>query len=277
MEAKKTTTPITTDEGSIVRKKAVKFTHDEIKERYRLENIRRIPNHRMNGFLKDISQADIDILEDLFLTTIYPEPDARYERDKSFESLIKMLKNPHKLTLIIPSLPSIALRHAIVFPTALRIGLNSVIAHSRSIKLENRLVSNLINIFHTTGKTITPSLIITPEEYFEAYRSIKYEEGKKMIDIAVWIVRAGKKKETVNSARAILSDVKDALDRIDEQNRNAGRQKIYPDDIGAIEYGIRTLDKISSCFDYFSPEKTDRLIKISHTVEMDYLNRNYGR
>jgi hypothetical protein len=264
-------------EEIIVRKKAVQYTQSEIKERYRLQNIRKIPDFHMNGMLRDVSQEDIDILEELFLTTIYPDPDARRERDKSFESLVRMLKNPRKLTRIIPTLPFILLRHATVFPTALRIGISSIIAYSRSVKLEDKLVSNLLDIYHKKGEVINRNLEITPEDYLEAYRGVRYDEGKKMIDISMWVVNAGKRKEIVDSAQAILSDVKGALSRIDEQNRQAGRQEVYTDDIHAIEYGIRTLQKISDTFDYFSPEKIERLIKISRAVEMNYLNRNYGR
>lgn len=264
-------------EKILVRKKAVQYIHDEIKERYQLKNIRKIPNQRMNGYLRDITQEDIDLLEELFLTTIYPDLDARRERDKSFESLINMLKNPHKLIYIIPSLPLIALRHASVFPIALSIGLHSVMAYTRSLKLEDKLVNNLLDIFARGGKTVTPSLEIKHEEYLQAYRTVGYEEGKKMIDLSTKVIDAGKRTEVVDSAKEILSDVKDALKRVDEQNRRTDRKEVYTNDIQAIEYGIQTLKKISSTFEQFSSEKIERLMKISRTVEMHYLNQNYGR
>ncbi|MFH1540213.1 MAG: hypothetical protein ABIH66_14760, partial [bacterium] len=118
-------------EETLVRKEAVRFLHAEFRVRYRIKNVRDIPEPGMNGLLEGIVQEEIDVLEDLFLTTIYPDLEGRRERDKSFESLLRLLKNPTKLYRVIPSMPFIALRHAAAFPVALRIGLSTIIAYKR--------------------------------------------------------------------------------------------------------------------------------------------------
>ncbi|MEW5945190.1 MAG: hypothetical protein AB1742_03230 [bacterium] len=260
----------------ILRKKAVKYIQQEIEERYRLENVRKVLGPEREHLIRDVAQEDIDVLKEMFLTTIYPEYDARRERDKSFESLIRMLKTPSKLMRMIPSMPVIALRYATIFPVALRIGLNSIIAFTRSNRLENKFVANLLAIYGKNGKPITNSMKITRDEFLEAYRGVSYTEGKKMISVALWVVHAGKRRVIVESAKSILKDVRETLEGIDRQNRRSGRRQVYTDDIVAIEYGIRTLDRIAGVFKYFSPEKIDRLIEVARIIEIDYMNRNYG-
>ncbi|MFH1538799.1 MAG: hypothetical protein ABIH66_07555, partial [bacterium] len=188
-------------------------------------------------------------------------------------SLLRLLKNPTKLYRVIPSMPFIALRHAAAFPVALRIGLSTIIAYKRSIGLENHLVRNLHDVLRREGAEIIPKLRITPEQYFEAYRGVNYAEGRRMIDIGMWIIENSRRKPTVVAARGILVDVRDALKRHDV----SGPRPIYTDDIQAIDYGIHTLEKIEGAFELFDEDRINRLIKIARRVEYYYLDKNYGR
>jgi len=133
-----------TNEKVIVRRKAVKYLHSEIHARYRICSLENVPDIISKKLLDGIDQNDIDRLEALFLSAVYPELDNRAERDKSFESLIKLLKNPRALVHIIPSIPGIMMKHGARFPQALRIGLNSVIAFNLSNHLENTIVEKYI-------------------------------------------------------------------------------------------------------------------------------------
>lgn len=257
----------------IVRREAVSFTHSEIHRKYRLDFIEKVPVVSSNGMLKGVVQEDIDKLEAMFLTAFYPSFEARRERDRSFESLVRLLKNPSKLYRVIPSMPVIALRYATVFPYALRIGLNSIIAFNRSINIENKLVANLVAVLQRDRVAVTDSLVLKPEHYFEAYRQVPYVDGRKMISIAFWLVDNGKKQFILDAAKGILNDVSTALKRSDE----AAPTPIYTDDIAAIAYGRRTLDTIADTLGSFSDSKLEKVSKLVRTVENYYLDLNYGK
>lgn len=263
-------------EKAIVRREAVKFLHVEIFNRYRREHLAQIPEIKSKNLLIGIEQHDIDRLQDLFTSTIYPQVEDRTERDKSFESLIRMLKNPRRLIFIIPSIPSITLRHAAVFPAAMRIGLNTVLAYTLSNRLEDKMVDNLFQLYLGRGEIITGKLKVNFNDYHAAYAAVPQADGRKMIGLSSTVMKAGKNKRLVNATWEIMTDVRQALVNKDENLKKAGRPPEHPDDIAAIGFGISVLDKVKETFDYFPESVMDRMIQVSLLTELEYLNRMYG-
>lgn len=263
-------------EKSIVRKLTVKRLHDEIHDRYSTESMLLVPAIKSGDLLKGINRDDIDRLQALFTSTIYPEVDARADRDKSFESLVKLLKAPQKLTSIIPSLAGIMLHHALIFPAAMRVGLNTVVAYSLSNRLEDQLVDGLMKIYTERGDKITASTKLSPQDYHDSYVTIPYAEGKRMINLAAAVMKAGKRKALVDASMEILCQVQEAMAHKDQNIERNGGKPQHPDDIAAIEYGKSVLKKVMDAFNYDSAETMDRMINISTIVELHYLNNMYG-
>ena len=119
----------------IIREQAVKLLHDEFSARYEMDAIRATLPADKQHLLEGIEQEDIDILKIFFFNTIYPKMKERYERDKSFESMTKMLKNPAKLSRFIPSFPSLFLKYASIWPSAINVGINAMMAYLLSLQI----------------------------------------------------------------------------------------------------------------------------------------------
>lgn len=263
-------------EASLVRKKAVEFLHGEIHRRYRIEYLAKIDKIASENLLEDITQDDIDKMEALFTSTVYPKVEERGELDKSFESMIKMLKKPHRLAFIIPSIPRITLKHASIFPSAMKMGVSTVVAYTLSKRLENKLVTGLMKTYGQNGTKIDESLEIDFEDYRRAYVTVPYSEGRRMIGYAHTVMQAGRNMKLVNSTHEILKDVRSALIEKDESLKKSGRQPQHTDDIDAIAFGMGVLDRVRDTYSQFSADKMDRMITISNTTELYYMDRMYG-
>jgi hypothetical protein len=264
-------------ERQIIRREVVKFLHSEIRNRYHIENVRGIPEIRDNRLIEGIDQEVIDRLEALFLSTVYPEVEARRARDKSFESLVKLLKNPARLATIIPAIPHIMLAHRTRFPLALRIGINSVIAFTLSNRLENKMVENVEGILKKRGAAVNGSFRITREIYSAAFVMVPYDEGRKMVSLARSVIKAGSQKGMIETAWAILNDVQSALRGKDLQASGNGADPEHWDDIHAIEYGKSVLDNMREIFGSFTRDQLLHMADISYFVEINYLDVMYDR
>ena len=231
-----------------IRRQAVKKLHRDIHDRYRLENIREIAGDEIQDALCGITQEDIEPLQTLFFNTVYPEVDARQRRDKSFESMIAMLKAPARLTRIIPSLPMIIIRYATIWPTALNVGLNAMLAYLQSVRLENNLVKEIYNVLEDKDIQIDQDYALDEETYRAAYRRVPYTDGRKMIGHAMKVIRAGRDLRMVGATFNILCDVQKTLVAADKPRVAAGHPPVYADAITAIDFGKDTLqDRPCNC------------------------------
>ncbi len=262
-------------EQAILRKKAVEFLHAEIHKRYRIEYLEAIAEIRDNNLLDDISQDDIDEMEDLFTSNVYPKVEDRGELDKSFESMIKMLKRPHKLAFIIPSIPRIMMKHVSIFPSAMKIGLSTIVAYTLSKRLENKLVAGLMKTYESRDTKIDDTLVVNFEDYRQAYITVSQTEGRRMIGFAHTVMKAGENKHLVDSTREILHDVRQALIDKDDKLQKLGRPPQHTDDIGAISFGMGVIDRVRETYYQFSPDKMDRMIQISNITELHYMKQMY--
>ncbi len=264
-------------EKEIVREKIVAMLHAEIKKRYNIPHLSGIPQITERQLLTGLSDNHIDHLYDLFTTTIYPPPDTRRsDRDRSFSSLIRLLKSPHKLTFLIPSLPRIMMKYATHFPTAMKAGLSTILAYNLSLRLENRMVDALHEYLIVRNTPITPGLTLTDGDFRHSYFSIPQSDGRKMITLAINVMRAGKRRGIVKATREILVEVQNSLAAKDRQLTASGRSPEHSDDIAAIDYGKIVLDKFQETFGGFDEPTMERLIEISYITEIDYLERMHG-
>lgn len=260
----------------IVRGQAVKFIHKDIHSRYRIENIRALGGPDIDRLLAGIGQEEIDALEELFRCVIYPEVDARHERDKSFESMIAMLKNPGRLTHIVPSLPLLVLRYASIWPSALNTGISAMLSYINSVHVENSLVRETLALLEEDSVVITPGYILTEDLYREAYRRVPMAEGRKMINYAVKTFGAGRNDRLIAATYNILDDVQKTFIHLDSLRIEAEQPPIYTDPISAMNFGKETLKNIRRVFSLYPPDKMDRMIKITRIVEYAYLDRIHG-
>lgn len=261
----------------IIRRETVKYLHSEIRNRYRIRNIENIPDIKDRCLLDGVDQKDIDRLEALFLGTVYPELEARQARDRSFDSLVKMLRNPAKLVNIIPTIPYIMFKYGTRFPRALRVGLNSVIAFTMSNRLENKMVENLEGIYRKKGTKIDESFKLKKEDYDSAFVMVPYGEARKMINLARVVIKAGSQTGMIETAWAILDEVEKTLDVKDRAFRGNGCGPEHWDDICAIEYGKSVLDNLRGAFQSYTRDRIFRMAEISWIVEINYLDRMYGK
>ncbi len=261
----------------IIRREVVKSFHKEIHNRYRMEHLLAVPELTKKKLLENVTQTDVDRFEALFLSTVYPELESREKRDRSFGSLIRMLKNPRALAHIIPSIPRIMLRYGTQFPFALKIGLNSVLAFNLSMKLENKMVENLAAIAAERGVKIDKSYKIDDEDYRTAYIIVPYENARHMIGLAHSVMTAGSQSGIMDTAWNIMNEVQASLIQKDENRVEAGLQPEHAQDIDAIEYGKSALDNIRSTFNLYDKAMMLRVIDISWINELDYLDKMYGR
>ncbi|MFA6450921.1 MAG: hypothetical protein WCX65_15715 [bacterium] len=265
------------DAERIVRRETVKYFHREIHNRYRMEHILSIPEVRKNDLLNGLNQTDIDRFESLFLSTVYPELESREKRDRSFGSLVRMLRNPRKLAHIIPAIPRIMLKHGTQFPYALRVGLNSVLAFNHSMRLENKMVENLIRMAREDEIRIDNDYQIEHEDYRAAYTMAPYANAKHMIGLAHSVMTAGSQGNIMNIAWEIMNDVQASLIYKDMGRADAGLESEHSQDIDAIEYGKTALDNIRSTFNLYDNKGMLRLIDISYVNELDYIDVMYGK
>jgi len=263
-------------EKQIVRKKTVEFLLKEIDRRYELDNLKSIDQIKQKKLLKGITQEDIDRLKAFFTSTIYPPVEKRHRRDKSFQSLVKMLKNPHKLTFIIPSIPKIMFKYSTMFPAALRTGLNTVLSYTLSNKLENLMVDNLMRIYEARGTKIDKDLQIREADFHQAYVKVPYSEGKRMIGLANSVMKAGKQERLVKTTWEIMDDVQNALIRKDKELEKSGQAPQHRDDADAIEYGKSVLEGVMNVFGNMKEETVERMISVAYLTENNYLERMYG-
>jgi hypothetical protein len=261
----------------VARREIVKYFHKEIHYRYRMEHLLTIPEINQKKLIDGLSQTDIDRFESLFLSTVYPTLESREQRDRSFESLVKMLKNPRKLAHIIPAIPHIMLKYGTQFPYALHVGLNSVLAFNHSMRLENKMVENIVRMAAEDGIKIDEAYELDPEDYRAAYTMVPYDKAKYMIGLAHGIMNAGSHGKIMDTAWNIMFEVQESLVNKDKGRIAAGLAPEHSQDIAAIEFGKSALDNIRSTFNLYDNTIMLRLIDISRINELDYIDRIYGK
>lgn len=264
-------------EEHLIRREVVKYFHREIHKRYRMEHLSGIPEIAKRRLLEGLTQEHIDNFEALFLSTVYPELELRETRDRSFESLVKMLKNPRKLAHIIPAIPSIMLRYATLFPYAMKVGLNSVLAFNHSMRMEDKMVENLARMAEESGRKINGTYKLDPEDYRKAYVMVPYEKARHMIGLSNSVMKAGRNMTIMDAAWNIMDEVQASLIHKDKSRTAAGLETEHGQDIDAIEYGKAALENIRSTFKQYDSDTMRRMIEISHINELDYNDIMYGK
>jgi hypothetical protein len=267
----------TTPAERIIREQAVKFLHDDFDSRYVLDHIRTELGADFESLLRDISQNDIQLLKDFFFSTIYPKMDARQRRDKSFESMVAMLKQPAKLGRIIPSMPSIVFRYATIWPTALNVGLNAMMAYLLSMRIEAQFTHEILQALEQRGVCVNEQYTLARKTYEDAYRKVPYNMGRRMLNASMKVMRAGKQPRLVNAAANILKDVESALRRVDQQRRATGQPEIYVDPLSAMDFGKSVLDEVRTIFGSLGQEKMSRIILITQALELRHLDMIHGK
>ena len=261
----------------IIREQAVKFIHDDFDSRYVLDHIRVTLGSNFESLLHDISQDDIRMLKDFFFRTIYPKMDARQRRDKSFESMVAMLKQPAKLGRIIPSMPSIVFRYATIWPTALNVGLNAMMAYLLSMRIESQLTQEIHLTLEQQGVRVNEQYTMDRMTYEDCYRKIPYSTGRRMLNSSMKVMRAGREPRLVNASANILKDVENALRRIDEQRRAMGQPENYAGPLSAIDFGKGVLEEVRTIFGSLGQEKMGRIIQITQALELRHLDTIHGK
>ena len=255
-----------------IREQAVKMLHDEFKARYEMDAIRATLPADKQHLLEGIEQEDIDTLKNFFFNTVYPKMKERYERDKSFESMTGMLKNPAKLGRIIPSFPSLFLKYASIWPTAINVGISAMMAYLMSLRIESIMTREIMNHAQTNGSGLDDSFVLSPELYDYANRCVPLSYGRRMVNSAMRVMRAGKDPNLVNTTYNILNDVQTNLRNMDKQQRAAGAPTMYDDPILAINFGKHVLDQVRVIFGSLGNEKIQKVMQITQFLEMHRLN-----
>lgn len=260
----------------LVRDQAVKAIHGDFNSRYNLDAIRDTLGPENIHLLQGITQSDIDTLKEFFFNTIYPEMGGRLERDKSFDSMMAMLRNPSRLGRLIPSLPSIILRYAMIWPTALNVGLNAMMAYILSLRIEALFTKEIRAMMERRGVKIDENFVLDAATYAEAYCLVPQSHGRRMISAAVRVMRAGREPRLVKSTYNIMLDVQNSLARVDSQRKAAGAPPLYTDPIRAIDFGKRVLAQVDNIFGAMGKEKTSRIISVTQILETRHLEKMYA-
>lgn len=260
----------------LIRRQVVHKFHAELERHYNLDTLRKV-FPELNDDLKHFTQEDLDRAKEMFISVIYPAPENRHDMEKSFEVLIRMLKSPRKLFDTIPAMPVIIIKYGKNFPSALHIGLNSIVAFRLSRKLENQMTQNVLSLLVAYGVPFTEEYVLDDSTYFDAYLDVPYNLYQKMIRVAFWILNAGKQSRIAETAYNILNDVQIALIRRDEANVREGAEPIHNDIIEAIKYGKRTLRKIIAVLNSHTQEEIEKMVSTCRTVELAYLNWMFGK
>ena len=261
----------------LVREEVVKKLHQDFDERYELANIRTSLPDDMQPLLEGISQDELNMLKDFFFNTIYPKIKDRYERDKSFESMTQMLKHPTRLGRIIPSFPSLFIKYARIWPTAINVGINAMMAYLLSLRIETLMTREILRLAQQNGTPVRAGFALDQATYDTANRRISISNGKRMLNAAMRVMQAGKNPELVNATYSILNDVQDSLARIDTQRQEAGTPPIYTDPIKAMDFGKNVLDQVKTVFGELGDDKLDRIIQITQHMELEHLQQMHSK
>lgn len=265
-----------TDIGSLVRDQAVKCIHQDFDSRYDMEHIRRVLGPENARLLQGVSQNDIDMLKQFFFNTIYPRMGERAERDKSFESMVAMLKHPSRLGRFIPSLPVLVLKYARVWPTAVNVGVNAMMAYLYSLRIEELVSREAVAILKEQGRAPDERFEMDIALYEKAFVRVPLSHSRRMLSSAVKVMKAGKNPDLVKTARNILNDVRGNFVRLDKQRRDAGQPPMYEDIVRALNFGETVLNQVQSVFGALGEEKLTRVIRITEINETHHINTLYG-
>jgi hypothetical protein len=261
----------------IIRDQAVKCIHLDFDTRYDMNHIRKVLGRENTHLLDGVTQNDINMLKEFFFNTIYPQMGERAERDKSFESMVKMLKQPARLGRFIPSLPLLVLRYARVWPTAVNVGVNAMMAYLYSLRIEELVTRETIAILQEKGAAVDEHFDMDMALYEQAFVRVPYSHSKRMLTSAVKVMKAGKNPQLVKTTRNILDDVRGNFERLDKPRIQAGQPPMYQDIIRALNFGETVLNQVQSVFGSLGEEKLTRVIRITEINEMQHIDTLYGK
>ena len=261
----------------IVRDQAVKCIQLDFNDRYEMDHIRVVLGAENARLLNGISQTEIDMLKEFFFNTIYPRMGEREERDKSFESMVTMLKHPAKLGRFIPSLPLLVIRYARIWPTAVNVGISAMMAYLYSLRIEALVAKEAMALCQERGVAIDERFDMDMDLYEAAFVRVPYTHSKRMLHAAIKVMNAGKNPSLVRTTRNIINDVLGSFQRLDKQRAETGQPPVYGDIIRALEFGERVLDQVDTVFGAIGQDNIGRVIKITQLNETHHLDTLYGR
>ncbi len=242
-----------------IQQQFVTIYHNEIDNRYDIEKI---------GLHEEIQEANISLLDQektdaikvFFKLYLYPQSEARNDRDNAFLSLIQLLHEPTKIITLFPSMPRIMWHIGRRFPQALSVGLDSNQAFYLSLVLERDIIDRIVQKY---GQENRKNFQVSLQDFKWSYRQNPYSQAHKLYKVGTKIFSTVQDIELIKITREILFLVKEQMEKNTER---------YGEHILAIDYGQEVLEKTVQIFKGFSKEEIEKLLRIVKILEKKYMN-----
>lgn len=225
-----------------------------IAKRYKFENIKDIP-----GLPASITPEVVSMLQQYFLTSLYPEPALREKLDEAFAELENYVMHPAKVWGLVGNLTSAIFRYGFQLPAALKAGLSALEAYTSTKHFENTLLRATIE-----KKFKIP---LSDDEFNECLCAIPKKELEEFIEEVSHLFRSFTDTVLLGKTIGIMQDVVETM-------------KVRPDlygknEVEAIELGINIMEKGLELFAGFDEETKEKMLEFITKNERDFIYKLY--
>jgi hypothetical protein len=224
---------------------------ETIDERYSFNNIKndtKLP--------KFFTQAKADELRIFFLQNLYPEPKKREELDAAFARLEGYVNDPAKIWGILGSLTTAIFRFGILFPKAIKAGIETLHTHTTARNFEQMLLDA------ANKRNLKPP--VSKSQLLECIADIPEKKIKQFIDELGNLFLNITDTKMLEKTISILEDV---AENMKHQN------KTYDDsDVHAIMLGVNILKKGNELMKQYNEDEKKAIVDFVAYNELKFVN-----
>ncbi|MFW6330059.1 MAG: hypothetical protein ACOC28_08155 [Alkalispirochaetaceae bacterium] len=232
-----------------------RFFHRELDRRYNREHLRSIPEIRESGLLEDLPQEYLDRIGEFFKRVMYPVGAKRRARNEGVETVEAILTNTPSLLALLPKAAKVLLGNGPKLPKVARAGLTVVSAYRLARRMEDKVLSALLEIIEDDGSRKDPEKI--PEEsYRRAEAAVSVEESSSVFEATEKIVRLG-------MDLSLMETTTELLEVIRESRRDPGERE-------SLAYVTSVVEEVRSLALDIDRESVDRILQLSRLNEEHY-------
>ncbi len=222
----------------------------ELRNRYRLQNVRRFDE------FAELSDEKIKALRDFFLEHIYPPAKKRELLDDAFDNMGTVITSPRRLKPLMGAVFKSLWTLARMFPAAVKTGVTTLEAYLETRRLEKLMLE------YAEEHDYTPEDLTQHENIVAMVAGLPDGEVMKFLSEVIRLFKSLSNVKLLAAARDIMErsiDVMESRTDIYEENEIAGLRLGYDIIAGGVEL-----------FSQLDPEEFPVVIKGIETVELDW-------
>ena len=233
-----------------LREAVINMYRAELKSRYTPDHIHSSPQYR------DISRDSIERMANFFLSSVYPPPAERAQRDAAFEDMGAVLRSPRKMWPLFGTAVSGVWKLGRQFPAALRAGWTTLELYLES----NRMEENLARV--ATDRGLGPKQISNRDVFANLIASVPAADVEDFRNDILKLFRSLANSALLETSLSVMQHSREVMEK--HSDRYTERE------ISGLGIGIAMLTQGYELFSSLKPEQVALILEGIEQIEIDW-------